>query len=48
MTNRTGPGTYAPLPALTAKGEYNFSKFRNSGATLINPKTQRFDAYGFN
>ena len=34
-----GPGTYAALPALSPKGDYNFSKFRNSGASIINPKT---------
>ena len=37
-----GPGSYTTLPALTAKGKYNISKFRNSGACVINPKTKRF------
>jgi hypothetical protein len=42
-----GPGTYQALPALTAKGTYNVSKFKNSGACVINPKTKRFpDSYG--
>jgi hypothetical protein len=37
-----GPGAYTSLPALTAKGEYPISKFRNSGACTFNPKSNRF------
>ena len=41
-----GPGSYTVLPALTPKGVYNVSKFKNSGACIINPKTKRFpDTY---
>jgi hypothetical protein len=37
-----GPGTYASMPALTDKGTYSISKFRNSGACIINPNGNRF------
>jgi hypothetical protein len=43
-----GPGTYESLVAVSPKGEYKLSKFHNSGATVINPKSIRFNSYGFN
>jgi len=32
-----GPGTYTTVGTIDPKGRYNVSKFKNSGATIINP-----------
>lgn len=37
-----GPGTYQSVQAITEKGNYPISKFRNSGACIINPNGSRF------
>ena len=34
-----GPGQYAIMPAINARGTFLYSKYRNSAATLFNPKT---------
>lgn len=37
-----GPGQYNAVPALTEKGDHFVSKFRSSGASVINPVSKRF------
>lgn len=39
-----GPGTYEHLPSLTPNGKNPLSRYKGSGATVINPaRSARFD-----
>jgi hypothetical protein len=41
-----GPGRYNPPPAITPKGNYFLSKYRNSCTTIISPSSNvRFKTY---